>query len=103
VGVTTFLDHRFQGGDVQRLVGHDVFQAPVFVLELSHAFGFIELEPAKFRSPPVVRGFVNAMGTAELVDRPARFAFVKDLENLLVGESTPSHASPLGNAARVTV
>jgi|SoiMethySBSTD1v2_1073268.scaffolds.fasta_scaffold06065_10 hypothetical protein len=50
-GLPLFCDERLQRLDVERLLGHDLFQPPVFVLELLEPLHLAQLHPAVLRLP----------------------------------------------------
>ena len=58
--------------------------------------------PLTMGLPAIVRVARDAVRATQLIDSPAGIGFVQDGENLLFGESTPSHGSLLWDVRRVT-
>src|SRR4029453_12230991 len=92
-GLPLFCHHRFQRLEVERLFGHDVFEAPVFVLELLQSLQLTELHPAVFRLPAVIGLLRNPVRATQVGNLPTRFAFLDDRQDLLVAEFAPFHRS----------
>src|SRR6266542_3709244 len=72
---------------------HDVFQAPVLVLDLLQTLQFAEFHAAALRLPPVVRLLREPVRPAQVRDLSTGFAFLHDREDLLVAEFAPFHRS----------
>src|SRR5215813_2605096 len=77
-GLTTFSYHRFQRLDVQCLLGDDMFQPPVLVLELLEPLHLTQLHAAVLRLPPVVGLLGDPIGATEVGDFPPGLAFFDD-------------------------
>src|SRR4030095_16847928 len=92
-GLPLFCHHRFQRLDVQRLLGDNVFQSAVLVLELLEPLHLTELHAAVFRLPAVVRLLGDPIRATQVGDLPTRFAFLDDAQDLLVAKFAPFHWS----------
>jgi hypothetical protein len=92
-GLPLFSPHRFQRLDVQRLLGHDVFQPPVLILQLLQALEFAQLEAAVLRLPAVVRLLGDPVRPAQVRHLPPGFAFLDDRQDLLVAKFAPLYRS----------
>jgi hypothetical protein len=93
MGPTTFCDDRLERLDVERLLGNDLFQAAVLVLDLLQPLHLTELHATVFRLPAVVRLLGDPVCAAQVRHLPTGFAFLDDRQDLLVGELAPFHRS----------
>jgi hypothetical protein len=90
--------HRFQRLDIQRLLGDDVFQAAVLVLELLQPLHLAQLHAAVLGFPTVVGLLGDPIRATQVSDRPAGFPFLDDRQDLL------AHVLPsMGQAAAATL
>jgi integrase-like protein len=90
-GLPLFCDDRLERLDVEGLLGHDVLQPAVLILELLQPLQLNELHPAVLRFSPVVRLLGNAMRATQVRDFLPCLALFHDRQNLFVAELAPSH------------
>src|SRR5262245_4692407 len=93
MGLPLFCHHRFQRLDVERLLGDDVLEPAILVLELLHALQFAQLHAAVLRFPAVVRLLGDPVRATQVGHLPTSFAFLDDRQDLLVAEFAPFHRS----------
>jgi hypothetical protein len=93
MGPPLFCDDRLERLDIERLLGHDLFQPTVLVFDLFQPLHLAELHAAVLRFPAVVRLLGNPMRPTQVGDFPTGFALFDDRQDLLVGEFAPFHRS----------
>src|SRR5262249_52302589 len=92
-GLPLFCDDRLQRLDVECLLGDDVFQSAVLVLDLLQSLELAEFHPAVLGLPAVVGLLGDPVHATQVGDLPPRFALFDDRQDLLVGELAPFHRS----------
>lgn len=77
-GLPFFGVHFFQDGDVQSLVGYDLFEPPIFFFKLFDPQGFFEVHSFVFVAPAVIGLFRNVAFPADATYRFISLFFLSE-------------------------
>src|ERR1035438_5583029 len=95
-GSPLFCDYRLQRPDVHRLLGHNVLQLPVLLLQLPQPSRLAQFQAAEPALPSVKTRLRNPVPTAQFSGFHPALRLLQDGDNLIFAESTLSHDSSSG-------
>src|SRR5215471_5741493 len=90
-----FCEHRLERLDVERKIGDDLLQPPIFIFELSQSLRLAVIHSRKLGFPAIERRRSYADSPDDIFHLRAGVGLAKRSDDLLLGESTFRHAFSL--------
>ncbi len=82
-----FCEEVLQDHHVEGLVGDELLEFVIFVLDQPEAFGFVDFQATELVAPLVEGGLADAVPPTEFGDGCASFMLFEDLDDLFFGMS----------------
>ncbi len=100
LGRTSFCGERLQRLNIQRLLGHHLFQPPVFLFLLMQFLHVADFQAGVFRPPLIIEGGIrDAVPPAQALNTLAGLGFLQHDDNLTIGMTFSGHGpSPFGKS-----
>src|ERR1017187_7420073 len=91
-----FSEHPLEGRHVQRQLGDDVLQSPVFILEHAQLLGVAHVHAAVLGFPAIEALLADPMPPAQVLRLGSSLGLLENRDDLLLGKPLPLHVgSPL--------
>ena len=89
-----FCGDRLQRLDIERLLGHHLFQPPVFVFQLAQFFHIADFQARVFRPPLIEGGIRDTVFPAQVLNTDPGLGVFQHRNDLLFGMAFSSHRPP---------